>query len=181
MNVDVLRERLTNELLKEKVKLLSPNDRILAEEVYRTCFIDPTVERVFFLAVKSVLVNDALVAQVERIFDVTISSDRRAALYSIEELKKIDKLGYCLRNGYLVHPHPKSYNPVASVADLVAFFTTDAALGISLNYVIVSATKDIVDIRRLNFKQCFDCAHFCGFLRGAPLVDSKMEREEESR
>jgi hypothetical protein len=168
---------LVHELSKESISLVPPNDKVLSEEICRTCLIKPEVERVSFLPVRSVLVENRLIEQVERVFDITTSSGQRGALYSIEELRKIPELGYGLRNGCLVHPHGQSFNPTASIADIVAFLTTDAALGVSLNYLVVSATKDTLHIKRFNFKHCFDCAHFGGVLKDAPLVDTRIDQE----
>ena len=179
MNIELMKERLREELEKFCLKLLPPTDQIFAEEIWRTCIIDPPIERVYVLPTTSVLFNNRLVTECRRIFDVTASSSERRALYDVQELKRISNLGHSLRNGYLVHTHHKSYNPTPSVADIVAFLTTDAALGIPLNYLVVSASKDAVSVKAVDFKHCYDCAHFCRFLKEAPLVDSKIGYEIE--
>jgi len=181
LNIELVRDRLCQELSKIGLKLLPPSDEIFAEEISRTCLVDPRVERVYFLPTTCVVANDRLVAECSRVFDLTTSSSQGRALYNIEELRKISKLGYSLHNGYLIHPHHQSYSPTPSITDLVAFFTTDAALGVSLNYLVVSATRDTVSVKAIDFKHCYDCAHFCRFLKGAPLVDSKIDEEVERR
>jgi hypothetical protein len=177
LNIDEVKESVISQLTKVGLVLLPPNDRNLAEEIYRTCLTSPTSERAYLLPTTSVVVNSRLVAQCNRIFDITTSSGHSQALYDIEELRKLPRLGYSLLNGYMMHTHPESYNPSASVADLAAFITTDAALGISLNYLVVSATKDIVCVKAFSFKRCHECVDFCGFLKDAPLVDSRIDQD----
>jgi len=179
LNTDSIKEKLRAELEKFNLKLLPPTDQIFAEEIWRTCVIDPPIERVYVLPTTSVLFNNRLVTECKRIFDITASSSGGRALYDIEELKRISKLGHSLRNGYLVHTHHKSYNPTPSVADVAAFLTTDAALGLPLNYLVISATKDTVSVKTVDFKHCYDCIHFCRFLKDAPLLDSKIGYEVE--
>jgi hypothetical protein len=174
VETETMKDRLISELNRFGLGLQSPIDEIFAEEIRRTCLIDSPVERVYALPAKFVLVNDRLVGQCCRIFDITASSVRCGVIHDIEGLKRISAIGYSLHDCYVVYPRHESSHPRPSTADLVAFFATDATLGASLNYVVISVMKDNVSAKRFNFGHCFRCA---SFPRLDALVDSRIDQE----
>ena len=174
METGIMKDRLISELNRFGLRLQSPIDEIFAEEIRRTCLLDPPVERVYALPAKFVLVNDRLIAQCSRILDITASSIRGGVMHDIEGLKRISEIGYSLHDCYVVYPRHQSSRPCPSVADLVAFFATDATLGVSLNYVVISVMKDNVSAKRFNFGHCLHCA---SFPKLDPLVDSRIDHE----
>jgi len=160
--------------------------KTLDEELQRTCRLPPFRERAWLLpveaSVKKVPPHHAVDGtdkwevfnEIKRVFDITLSSKRGAAIYDLEEIRKIEKIGYSLDGAILVHPHPVSMIPTPSINDIITFMATDMGLKKSLNYAVVAAQEKNYLINLFNFRHCTQCPHFIS-LTNAPLFDIKKQ------
>jgi hypothetical protein len=159
------------------------------EEITRTCILEPTCGRTLLLVgdleVKKTLGKGNMpvegwegISLIKRIFDITNTSKQCNTSYSIEEIRKVEKMGYPLRGAVLVHSHPKSMNPTASLQDIATFITTDLALTpIRLTYAIVAVSKGKLLVTVYNFSKCLEALNLD--LRNAPMFDVKFDGERD--